>query len=179
MPESHRRASCAHCRLIFYICRPCDRGQIYCSLRCRQAGAAKSRRRANRRHQRSPEGRLDHRDRQRRWRQRQREAKAAAAGETPCVTDVGLATEPLCGSTAPATPLSSATPVASGVQEFGHADVFPTQQDRGMVQCTYCGCKAQFVRFNVSSWGPVGRRGGISDDTTSGRRRGSPAPSLC
>ena len=57
---------------MFYLCPHCDRGQRYCSLRCRQKSRRRQRREANRRHQQSPEGRLDHRDRQRDYRQRQR-----------------------------------------------------------------------------------------------------------
>jgi hypothetical protein len=55
---------------VFYLCRPCDRGQRYCSERCREKSRRQQRRAANRRHQRSDEGRLDHRDRQREYRLR-------------------------------------------------------------------------------------------------------------
>lgn len=58
------------CGSVFYVCRPCDRGQRYCSERCRGKARRQQRRAANRRHQRSPEGRLDHRDRQREYRLR-------------------------------------------------------------------------------------------------------------
>jgi hypothetical protein len=60
------------CGAVFYLCCHCDRGQRYCSLRCRQKSRRRQRREANRRHQHSPEGRLDHRDRQRTYRQRRR-----------------------------------------------------------------------------------------------------------
>ena len=55
---------------MFYVCRRCDRGQRYCSERCRGKARREQRRAANRRHQRSEEGRLDHRDRQRAYRRR-------------------------------------------------------------------------------------------------------------
>jgi hypothetical protein len=58
------------CGAVFYLCRPCDRGQRYCSEQCRDKSRREQRRAANRRHQCSPEGRLDHRDRQREYRQR-------------------------------------------------------------------------------------------------------------
>jgi hypothetical protein len=58
------------CGAVFYLCRPCDRGQQYCSGRCREKSRREQRRAANRRHQRSDEGRLDHRDRQREYRLR-------------------------------------------------------------------------------------------------------------
>jgi hypothetical protein len=58
------------CGWVFYVCRSCDRGQRYCSERCRDKARREQRRAANRRHQRSREGRLDHRDRQREYRRR-------------------------------------------------------------------------------------------------------------
>lgn len=58
------------CGAVFYLCRSCDRGQGYCSERCREKSRREQRRAANRRHQRSDEGRLDHRDRQREYRLR-------------------------------------------------------------------------------------------------------------
>lgn len=63
------------CGAPFVICRACYRGQAYCSERCRQKGRRQQRRDANRRHQQSREGRLDHRDRQRAYRQRRREGR--------------------------------------------------------------------------------------------------------
>lgn len=61
---------CHRCCAPFWICRPCDRGQRYCSSQCRASARWEQHRQANRRHQQSPEGRLDHRDRQRAYRQR-------------------------------------------------------------------------------------------------------------
>jgi hypothetical protein len=58
------------CRAVFFLCSRCDRGQRYCSLACRERARIEQRRRANPRHQQSPEGRLDHRDRQRAYRER-------------------------------------------------------------------------------------------------------------
>jgi hypothetical protein len=55
---------------VFYVCSRCDRGQRYCTERCRAKARREQRRAANRRHQQSPEGRLDHRDRQREYRRR-------------------------------------------------------------------------------------------------------------
>jgi hypothetical protein len=66
-----RQRFCGDCRAIFFICRSCDRGQRYCSDHCRQKARRRQHREANRRHQQSPEGKLDHRDRQRAYRERQ------------------------------------------------------------------------------------------------------------
>ena len=63
-------AYCRICGMLFWICRHCDRGHCYCSSSCRDQGYRQKRRLANRRHQQSREGRLDHRDRQRALRRR-------------------------------------------------------------------------------------------------------------
>ena len=65
-----RQRVCHGCNAVFCICRSCDRGQRYCGPDCRLRVLREQRRRANRRHQNSPEGRLDHRDRQRAYRKR-------------------------------------------------------------------------------------------------------------
>ena len=58
------------CRALFFICSHCDRGQRYCSSDCRVRARREQWRAAARRYQQSPEGRLDHRNRQRSYRQR-------------------------------------------------------------------------------------------------------------
>ena len=60
----------SECRSLFWICRCCDRGHQYCSDQCRQKARREQRRAANLRHRRTPEGRLDQRDRQKAYRQR-------------------------------------------------------------------------------------------------------------
>jgi hypothetical protein len=62
----------AACFAVFFICQHCDCGQRYCSVACQSQAYRKQRRAANRRHQQSEEGRLDHRDRQRQYRCRRR-----------------------------------------------------------------------------------------------------------
>lgn len=65
-----RQCRVESCGAVFYVCSSCDRGQRYCSERCREKARRRQRRAANRRHQGSDEGRLDHRDRQREYRLR-------------------------------------------------------------------------------------------------------------
>jgi hypothetical protein len=65
-----RLRPCVLCHALFVICRSCDHGQRYCQGWCRFWAWREHRRQANRRHQRSPEGRADHRDRQRAYRKR-------------------------------------------------------------------------------------------------------------
>jgi hypothetical protein len=69
------------CHTVFYICGHCDRGQRYCSTACRQHARLHQRRCANSRHQQSPEGRLDHRDRQRDYRCRRRQVQAGVTDQ--------------------------------------------------------------------------------------------------
>jgi hypothetical protein len=73
------------CRVLFFICSHCDRGQRYCSSECRERSRLEQQRAARRRHQQSPEGRLDHRDRQRSYRMRQAAISRASAAKS--VTD--------------------------------------------------------------------------------------------
>ena len=74
---SFRQLFCrgAGCGLMFFICRPCYRGQAYCSEPCRRASRQQQRRNANRRYQQDPEVRQDHRDRQRDYRRQLRESR--------------------------------------------------------------------------------------------------------
>lgn len=67
-----RLKGCLRCDGLFGLCRSCDRGQRYCGEACRRQARLEQHRRANRRHQSSVEGRLDHRDRQRAYRARLR-----------------------------------------------------------------------------------------------------------
>lgn len=109
------------CRTVFYLCCHCDRGQRYCSPRCRQKSRRQQRREANRRHQQSPEGRLDHRDRQREYRRRQAEVR---------VTDQ-----------------SSPTPLACGRMRAPRSlpQLQATTQQQGWVVCQICGLRGRFI----------------------------------
>jgi len=77
------------CGAMFFLCSRCDRGQRYCSIACREQSRREQHRRANCRHQQSPEGRLDHRDRQRRYRRRRSKLRGYANVGLLCVDEVG------------------------------------------------------------------------------------------
>jgi hypothetical protein len=74
---------CGHaaCRAVFTICVSCDRGQRYCSLKCRSEVRRRQRHDANRRYQQSELGRDSHRRCQQRYRER---------APQPPVTDQGI-----------------------------------------------------------------------------------------
>ena len=82
-----RLTRCPGCQSVFAICRHCDRGHVYCGTACSSEARFASLRRARRRHRRSPEGRLDHRDRER-DRRRRRLLDAARVGDHPSAAPV-------------------------------------------------------------------------------------------
>lgn len=122
------------CHAVFWICRHCDRGQCYCGPACRDLARLEQRRRANCRHQRSPEGRLDHRDRQREYRRRQAQAR---------VTDQGS-----LSITSPVNMREWDTPTTRSALLRGTA-VFtrrgPENRRRRLLHCIICGRSSRFV----------------------------------
>jgi len=116
---------------VFYLCRHCDRGQCYCTSRCREKALRLQRRQANRRHQQSREGREDHRDRQREYRQR---LKARVTDKS------SLPASPYVNLTAPtASELDQAFP-ALGLRPSPGAKI-PT----GWVVCQICGRRGRWI----------------------------------
>ncbi len=79
---------CAWCRRLFHVCEADWRGQLYCSPTCGERGDLRRKRSARARHQRSDEGRLDHRDRQRRYRARQRARRVTDHGREKLASKV-------------------------------------------------------------------------------------------
>ncbi len=130
------------CGMIFWICRSCDRGQQYCSERCRHKARRQQRREANRRHQQSPEGRLDHRDHQRAYRQRQAWAR---------VTDQGSQTDFSSGTIPPSelTTSSMSNEAQQQSAEETHAGQTPSQAvwdpSSGLVFCVVCGRSGRWI----------------------------------
>ena len=94
--ELLRRRICrgVGCGAVFWICCHCDRGHRYCGERCRQKTQRQQGRDANRRHQQSQEGRLDHRDRQRDYRERCRRRVTDHTSATPSGSDSIVTAEP-------------------------------------------------------------------------------------
>jgi hypothetical protein len=80
---SCRMFLCGCCRSQVFVCRCCDRGQVYCIETCAQKARHDRQREARRRYQATPRGRAMHAERNRRYRARMR-----------CVTDHDPAKEP-------------------------------------------------------------------------------------
>ncbi len=52
---------CKHCQTLFYMCRSCFRGHVYCSDQCRNEVSTKISRRAQSKYRTSKKGRKKHR----------------------------------------------------------------------------------------------------------------------
>ena len=121
-----------NCGIIFWICRSCDRGHQYCSDPCRALARREQLRAANRRHQQSLEGRLDHRDRQRACRIRRARA---------LVTDQG---SPLPRSAVSIPPTAVVLPVAPRTEDRPSPQIIPDCRS-GLLRCIVCGRTGRFV----------------------------------
>lgn len=119
------------CRSLFYICRRCDRGQGYCSPACRAVSRRQQCRDANRRHQQSPEGRADHRDRQRAYRKRLQAARVTDQGRRTRRTSIKLSR--------PRADFSLARKSERLGLEIGHVKPFSSGSDRFRPTCIVCG----------------------------------------
>lgn len=150
-PLFQRRCRAEGCGAVFWICRSCDRGQCYCCATCRESQRRRQLRAANRRHQRSREGQLDHRDRQRAYRWRIRSKTS--------VTDQGRrSASRSCSIVTPATPptISSTSRARLPVERMPHAlssrRSVRSLDRRYQVSCRICGHRS--VWFS-----PFGRDG--------------------
>ena len=72
-PGSGRTFTCVHCHGVVLVCSYCDRGQRYCSKRCRDQARRIRQRQAGQRYQRTHKGRCAHDRRQQRYRKRQQQ----------------------------------------------------------------------------------------------------------
>lgn len=87
------------CRATFFVCASCDHGQRYCSGACRDQARRHQKRRANQRYQQSPEGRLDHRDREREYRRRQAQTRVTDQGSLLIISSSSSECGPFDAST--------------------------------------------------------------------------------
>jgi hypothetical protein len=123
------------CLATFFLCSHCDRGQRYCSVACRDQARRRQRRAANRRHQRSPEGRLDHRDRQRQYRHRRAQARVTDQGSLSITCSAISA----CGPGEPA-----ATQIAQ-VYVARRRPLWPQSEPGVQLRCRICGRIGRFI----------------------------------
>ena len=74
------RIFCGCCGRIFGICRPCYRGQRYCSDQCRTAGYQQTHREAQSNYRQRDKGKLQHCESEKRRRKRKKEELKTTKG---------------------------------------------------------------------------------------------------
>ncbi len=132
-----RSCRAAGCGALFWICRHCGRGHRYCSVRCRQQARRQQCREANRRHQQSPGGRLDHRDRQRAYRRRPER-----------VTDQGRREDRIFVSMAAVASLQFSLPGKEGEpRKERHVPSHGERPRRFRVRCVVCGRSGHWIHL--------------------------------
>ena len=135
-PFRQRFCRAPDCRVLFFICSYCYRGQVYCSQACRQPARRNQCRQANRRHQQTLRGRVAHSRRQHAYRLRR--ARARYRRSENKVTDHS-SQAPL--RVRPSRRVSSATWVSTICWLLWRA----LWANSGLVVCQFCGRSGQFV----------------------------------
>jgi hypothetical protein len=149
-PFRQRFCRARECGARFFLCPACDRGQCYCSAACRRSARLLQRRAARQRHQCSPAGRLDHRDRQRAYRRR-----LAVRHHTEQATAPPPATASLPTAEKTVTDHASQAPVVSGKLRAS-AWRWPLtaplrRRGRGVLVCHWCGRVGHWLNPFVST----------------------------
>lgn len=140
--------SCAHCHKIFFVCLRHYRWQAYCTADCRYQSRLRIQRAANARHQKSEEGRLDHRDRQREYRARLRERfsrRVTYPGRQKLAFAIGCA--------APADLKTAENVITDNDKRYceGHGDDGEKRHQAARTpRCVVCGYRSEFIL--VTPW---------------------------
>jgi hypothetical protein len=119
---------CAGCRAQVFVCRHCDRGQIYCAGACAQDARQQAQRMAGQRYQESYPGRLNHAARTRRYRARQKIVTHQGSPPRPQDDGVGLDAVPFAGTATASKPAA----VRDVVMRFQGSS-------SGFCRCHWCG----------------------------------------
>lgn len=122
------------CGVMFFICRPCYRGQAYCSEECKRQSRRQQRQKANRRYQQDPEVRQDHRDRMREYRKQLREIG---------VTDQSSMID--CGSGSICRPLVRVVPETPPAEKLHGQPKAKWRERFSQITCIICGRLGRFV----------------------------------
>jgi hypothetical protein len=134
--ESFREARCRHCRVVFYVCRRCDRGQAYCGEDCQRAGRRAVVDAAKRRYRRDALVLADERERLRAYRARVRDQGSQEVVFSASVP-AAATSEPIVGVD------------RGGGESDASKDVLVDElcSTSGEVPCAVCGRRSRFVRF--------------------------------
>lgn len=129
MRESIRRFLCAYCGVAVFICTVCDRGQRYCPGACARAARTRFRREANRRYQRTPQGRRMSAERSRCYRDRRRVTDQGSPSIAVCDVLPASATEAQVETPISSSPAQLCNPVEEKITGRVGADA---------VRCSFC-----------------------------------------
>ncbi len=102
-----KRIECRWCAQIFYVCRSCWRGQVYCCQECRRTAQRDARRKSQRKYRQTPKGKEAHRLQERNRRLRQSEKTMDDATTNPDMIHDNVLSKPeytgscchFCGTT--------------------------------------------------------------------------------
>src|SRR5215470_2555487 len=144
------RQRICRCGTTFYVCRSCDRGQRYCSERCRQKARREQRRQANRRHQQSLEGRLDHRDRQQHYRERLRSGRVTDQGSLKAGRSVTMPRETEHEQPAPA--LESGLTVCVRCRRAGYTIASRMEANMSATEASATATQREYVRALLGAY---------------------------
>jgi len=128
---------CAGCRAQVFVCRRCDRGQIYCAGACAQEARQRSQQEAGRRYQATAPGRMKRAARNRLYRARMK-----------IVTHQGSPPRPRNDVVpADAVPLAAAA-TASKPAAVREVVMRPRPPEPGFLHCHWCGARCSPVLRN-------------------------------
>jgi hypothetical protein len=130
---------CGLCGSMFHICRHCYRGQKYCCESCRTIARRRQMDAARLRYRRTPEAKLDQRDRQKQWRMRQSQKNTVMDQGSMAEQDVPSSNGRECTSRRPFRFESVIAALNNGLSRV-----------LGAPYCVICGCAGKFINpFHV------------------------------
>lgn len=145
-----REVECMECGCPFHLCRSCDRGQCYCSERCRRAARERSLRRARRKYAHSEKGRLSNCYRQRRHRERRRNVLESLADQKSVTDHSSHRDDVAILLTHEVDHFGPRSHAAHRIVSAPHARTADTEDDdggqRGEPRCHLCGRRGVVVR---------------------------------
>jgi len=131
VPLWERTCELRTCQKIFYICRRCDRGQIYCSPPCRDAARKEQHRKAQAKYQGSAKGRRRRAARERARRERLRACAENKVADHP---------SPVADSASSCGCDDSRPPPQPQIQRPPSAPIGPPPAPASGLRCQFCGC---------------------------------------
>jgi len=158
-----RLATCPRCATLFYVCRSCDHGRVYCCSACSGGARKDSLREIRRRYRLSYKGKETHKRAERRRRRRnnarRRQARACLVRAPASVGDQGTSAPSNCG-TASARPSSVELSFKSRAEETTN-DCREMERDllatagRAVAHCAVCGRTGTKVNLAANrGWWP-------------------------